>query len=634
MTAETKANTINTQNFSADVSRLLDIVANALYSNRDVFLRELISNASDACDKLRYEAINTPELTQDNPNFRIHIYKDTDKRTLTITDNGIGMNEAELTQHLGTIAHSGTAKLMEAAKQSQDKDPLKLIGQFGVGFYASFMVANQVHVTSQKAGTKEAFTWSSDGKTGFTVAPATKEDIVKLDGNRGTTITLELKDEEGSDFLIDEKLKQTIAQYSDHIDVKIFLGVPAETDQGEGQPINSAKALWQRPKNEISKEQYTEFYRHLTGGFDEPTLTSHWHAEGTISYSALLFCPMMRPWDLYDPSRQGSVKLYVRRVFISDNLQDLMYPWLRFVRGVIDSEDLPLNISRENLQHNPILHKIRDSVAKRILKDLSKLSENDKDGFTVFWGQFGAALKEGLYDAHQHRDDIFKICRFFSTHDNGETFHSLEDYIGRMKEDQDKIYYITGENVENLKNSPQLEGFKSRGIEVLFFTDTVDEFWLQQAPDYQGKQFQSITKGDIDLDNSENTSEENENTNPDDIQNLLSAFKSHLSEQISDVRISKRLTDSPVCLIASDNAPDMHMERVLKIQQNYAGGNKPVLEINADHSLIQKLKNATDENLHHAADLLMDQALIIQGEPIKNPSQFVKSMTQLMEDNL
>ncbi len=355
----TKTNTKpEKQNFNTDVSRLLDIVANALYTNHDVFLRELISNAADACDRLRYDAIQKLELSEDNPNFRIHIYKNSDARTLTITDNGVGMSKTELADQLGTIAKSGTAKLMEKmkAKGGEGDDPLKLIGQFGVGFYASYMVAGDVTVISRKAGSKSVWAWESDGRTGFTVRKPTNDEESALDGDRGTAIILNIKDE-GAEFLLDEKIKQTVQQYSDHVDVKIFLNKPEETDSGEGAPINDASAIWARSKNEITKDEYTAFYKHITHGFDEPILTSHWRAEGKFEYNALLFIPTMRPWDLYDPSRKSAVRLYVRRVFISDSLDGLMYPWLRFVRGVIDSQDLPLNISRESLQYNPLIAK-------------------------------------------------------------------------------------------------------------------------------------------------------------------------------------------------------------------------------------------------------------------------------------
>jgi len=626
MTTKSKPKS-ETMDFNADVSRLLNIVANALYTNNDVFLRELISNASDACDRLRYEAIQKPDLTSDNTNFRIHIYKDTDKRTLTIADNGVGMTRKELIDHLGTIAKSGTAKLMEKMK-GQD-DPLKLIGQFGVGFYASYMVADKVSVVSRKAGKKAVNVWTSDGASGFEVHEANTEETNRLDGARGTAITLHLKDE-GADFLLDEKIKQTVQQYSDHIDVKIFLNTPEDTEKGEGQPINQASAIWRRSKSEVTKEQYTEFYKHITHGMDEPLLTSHWRAEGTMEYSALLYIPTMRPWDLYDPNRTNNVKLYVRRVLISDNLEGLMYPWMRFMRGVIDSEDLPLNISRESLQFNPVLQKIRSSVTRRVLGDLDKLSRDDKPGFLTFWGQFGTAIKEGLYDADQHRDDIFKICRFYSTDSDGDKLVSLDEYVERMGDDQDEIYYISGENLESLKNSPQLEGFRANNIEVLFFTDTVDEFWLQQIPEFKDKTFKSVTKGDIDLPDTDEDTPENDAVKP-----FLQKMKDVLSEQVEDVRISKRLTDSAVCLVAPEGGMDMNMERVLKINQKYQGHTKPVLEINTAHGLIQKLQGLNDnDKFESAALLLLDQALIIQGEPIKDPSAFARRMSDFLEGSL
>lgn len=619
--------TTETMNFSADVSRLLGIVANALYTNHDVFLRELISNASDACDRLRYEAIQNPDLAKDNPEFRIHAYKDTKTRTLTVVDNGIGMTRVELIENLGTIAKSGTASLMEKMKDA--KDPLKLIGQFGVGFYAAYMVADKVSVTSRRAGEQQGWTWESDGSTGFTVHEATIDEVKKLDGARGTAITLHIKDS-ASEFLLDDKISHTIKHYSDHIGVSVFVGNPADQKDENTKPANAASALWMRSKNEITKEQYDEFYRHITHGFDEPVLTSHWRAEGKIEYTALLFIPTMRPWDLYDPSRKNAVRLYVRRVFISDTLEGLVYPWLRFVRGVIDSEDLPLNISRENLQYNPVLQKIRSSVTKRVLGDLDKLSRDDHPAFITFWGQFGAALKEGLYDAVEHRDDIFKVCRFYSTYDNGEKFTSLDEYVSRMKPDQKEIFYISGEKLDALKNSPQIEGFKARGIEVLFLTDTIDDFWLQQISEFKGKNFKSVTKGDIDLGDKEAVPETSEES-----KTLIEKLKEILKEEIADARVSKRLTDSPVCLVAPDDGLDMHMERVLKIHQKYAGNIKPVLEINASHPLIKKLSEKVNDNvMEDAAYLLLDQARIIQGQPLDDATAFAKRMSAFMAKGL
>ena len=636
------------QHFSADVSRLLDIVVNSLYTNQDVFLRELISNSADACDRLRYDSIQSPELIKDNPDFRIHVFKDTKTRTLTVIDNGIGMNGEELADNLGTIAKSGTAALMKQLKENKSSDPLKLIGQFGVGFYAAFMVGSKIQVISRKAGDKDAWHWESDGKSGFSVRKADADEAGKLDGDRGTAIIIDIKDS-ASEFLLDEKIKMTVQTYSDHISVPIYLGTPEDTKNGKSEQLNTASALWMRPKSDISDEQYTEFYRHLTGGFDEPLTISHWKAEGKIEYTALLFIPTLRPWDLFDPTRKHFVKLYIRRVFISEDVETLMYPWLRFLRGVIDSEDLPLNISRENLQYNPVIDKIRRSVAKHVLGDLDKLSRNDPPSFISFWGQFGSVVKEGLYDAPEHRMDILKICRFYSSHDNGEKYISLSDYVSRMKEKQDKIYYISGESLQSIKNSPQLEGFVSRGIEVLFLTDTIDDFWLQQVLDYDGKPFQSITKGDIDLsifdsdDSIASSSEDNEGKekkpegNSDKVSSEVANFAKELyeilKENVHNVRISQRLTDSPVCLVAADNSVDMHMERVLKIHQKYEPSNKPVLEINPKHPLILKLAKedaASEKDKTEAARLLYDQARIIQGEPIEDPSGFTRRMSDFM----
>ncbi len=634
------------QNFSADVSRLLDIVANALYTNHDVFLRELISNSADACDRLRYDAITNPDLIKDNPDFRICIYKDTTNRTLSIVDNGIGMSKEELAENLGTIAKSGTAALMEQMKNANDNDDakLKLIGQFGVGFYASYMVSHKIQVVSKKAKSNETWLWESDGKTGFTIREPNEIEMARLDGNRGTAITLYIKDE-ASEFLLDHKIETTIKEYSDHIDVPIFIGAPSEVAKDkDAKAVNSASALWMRPKNEIPKEEYDNFYKHISGGFDEPLMVSHWKAEGKIEFTSLLYIPTLRPWDMFDPSRRNFVKLYVRRVFITDDLDALMYPWLRFVRGVIDSEDLPLNISRETLQYNPTIEKIKNAVARKILSDLDKLSRDDKAKFNALWGQFGPAIKEGLYDATEHRKALLKICRFYSSSSNELT--SLADYVERMKENQNKIYYLSGESLENIKNSPQLEGFKAKGIEVLFFTDTIDDFWLQSVLDYQDIPFQSITKGDIDLcgfdkeessDNDDSDDEKPEkNKENKSVAKLISKFQEILANKVHNVRISQRLIESPVCLVAPDDGVDMYMERVLRIHQKYETDNKPVLEINPNHELIKKLATNCEKgsDISDAAFLLLDQAKIIQGEPIEDPSAFTRRISNFMKDAL
>ncbi len=625
--------TTENMNFGADVSRLLEIVTHALYSNRDVFLRELVSNAADACDRLRYDSIQTPSLTSGHSGYHIRIVTDTAARTLTVMDSGIGMTRDELVENLGTIAKSGTKALMEQLKQAGTSGPA-LIGQFGVGFYSSFMVADSVDVISRRAGADKAFIWSSaGGAEGFTIREATTDEAAKLLTTSGTSIVLKIKDE-ACDFLVDDKIKMVVTTYSNHINLPVYVG------KDSTEPVNSASALWMKPKSDISEDEYNEFFAVCSNsmGMDVPAVTSHWKAEGKIEYTALLFVPNLRPWDLYDPSRKHSVRLYVRRVFISDDCQGLMYPWMRFLRGVIDSEDLPLNISRESLQHNQIITKIRSGVAKHILADLDKLSRNDATAFGAFWMQFGAVVKEGLYDAPEHRDDILKIARFYSTH--GTDMTSLDDYISRMKDGQDSIYYISGENVGNLRNSPQIEGLKKRGIEVLLFNDTIDDFWLPVVMNFKGKSFVSVTKGAIDLSKfpAENKSEGDDV--PQKTRGALIAFlKSHLSDWVSDVRVSDRLTDSPVCLVAGDKDADLNVARILKVNQNYDAKAKPVLEINADHPLIDQLDSLADTStesvaLCDAADLLFDQARIIQGEPVNDPTAFARRMADFLRRGL
>lgn len=624
--------TTENMNFGADVSRLLEIVTHALYTNKDVFLRELISNAADACDRLRYDSIQNPALIKNHKGFEIRTASDTTARTLSVMDSGVGMTRDELVENLGTIAKSGTKALMEKMKQAGTSGP-SLIGQFGVGFYSCFMVANSVDVISRKAGSDDVWAWSSNGHDGFTIREATKDEATKLLTTSGTTIILKIKDE-ASEFLLDEKVKIVVTTYSNHIDLPVYVGNDA-TD-----PVNSASALWMKPKSEITEADYNEFFSIASSsiGTDVPLITAHWKAEGKIEYTALLFIPNLRPWDLYDPSRKHAVRLYVRRVFISDECSGLVYPWLRFLRGVVDSEDLPLNISRESLQQNAIVDKIRSGVAKHILSDLDKLSRNDPVAFYSFWLQFGAVLKEGLYDAPEHRDDIFKIARFHSTHSLEVT--SLDDYVSRMKEGQDCIYYMSGENVDNLRNSPQIEGLKSRGLEVLLFSDTIDDFWLQMVLDFKGKKFMSVTKGAIDLSKFKSEKKDDNPIHEEIKRNALISFlKSHLSEWVTDVRVSDRLTDSPVCLVASDKDADLNVMRILKANQNYDAKAKPVLEINANHPLIDQLDamaitSPESVSLRDAADLLLDQARIIQGEPVNDPTAFARRMGDFLRRGL
>ncbi|MBI3441968.1 MAG: molecular chaperone HtpG, partial [Proteobacteria bacterium] len=539
--------------FQAEVSRLLDIVANALYSEKEIFLRELISNASDACDRLRYEAIAKPELLAGDSDLKISLSFDSGARTLTVSDNGIGMTKDELIKNLGTIAHSGTREMV--SKLDGGKKDMNLIGQFGVGFYSAFMVADKVTVLSRRAGEKTAWQWVSDGKGSYTVDDHLKD-------RRGTEITLHLK-EEGSEYLLEERLKQVIKKYSDHIGFPIVLN---------GVVVNKASALWMRPKSDITPEQYKEFYHHVSGAMamDQPWLTMHWRAEGACEYNNLLFIPGMKPFDLYDPRRHHGVKLYVKRVFITDGIEGLIPPFLRFLKGVVDSEDLPLNISREMLQNNPVISKMSTAITRKVLSELQEKAEKEPKEFEQFWALFGPVVKEGLYDAHQYREALCKVVRFYST--KGEELVSLEDYVSRMKPGQENIYYLSAGDLQAAKNSPQLEAFRAKDIEVLFMTDTIDEFWVPMQADFGGKKFKSVTRGSTELSKiviDKNKEEKKPENNVDLTEKLLARLKEILSGEVKDVCLSERLVDSPVCLVAPENDVDIHMQRLLKKSQGY-----------------------------------------------------------------
>ena len=475
--------TEETLSFETEVGKILQIVANSLYSDKQIFLRELISNASDACDRLRYLAITQPELTADDPEFAVKISVDPKKKILTIEDNGIGMNRDSLVEDLGTIARSGSSAFLDQMTDEDSKD-VALIGQFGVGFYSCFMVADKVEVLSRRAGEEMAWRWTSDGQGQFTIGEAEKD-------GRGTRITLHIK-KDAKEFLETTRLRHVATTYSDHISLPIKL---VEDDKAD--TVNQASALWTRQKKDISDEQYTEFYRHVGHTFDEPWLTLHWRAEGKIEYTSLLFLPTTRPLDLFNSERRHKVKLYVRRVFITDECEDLVPPWLRFLNGLVDSEDLPLNVSREMLQNNPTLTRIRAAIIKRVLSELKKKAEKKPEEYTTFWDNFGAVLKEGLYEDQNNRDTLLKLVRFRST--AGDDLVGLETYVERMKPGQEAIYYITGDEVQALSKSPQLEGFRARGIEVLLMTDPVDEFWIPSIDNYEEKSFKSATRAGADL---------------------------------------------------------------------------------------------------------------------------------------
>jgi molecular chaperone HtpG len=613
--------TVEHLNFQAEVGRLLDIVAHALYSNKDVFLRELISNASDACDKLRYLAQTETELAAAAKDFSIRLVPDAAAGTLTVADNGIGMDRDELIANLGTIAKSGTAAFLEQAAK-HGGDPGSLIGQFGVGFYASFMVAEKVTVVSRKAGTALAHAWASDGKGGFTLETATR-------AANGTDIVLHLREEDRG-YLEPATLARIVKQYSDHIAVPILIGE-------ETTPTNRAQALWTRSKSEITPEQYAEFYAHVSHGFDEPWLTMHWRAEGTLDYTGLLFVPSRKPFDLFEPSRAHAVKLYVKRVFITDTCEGLVPPYLRFVRGIVDSDDLALNISREMLQQNPVIAKIKSGITRRVLNELAKKA-GDEEAYLPFWENFGAVLKEGLYEDPEQRETLLKLARFSSSTEAGLT--SLAGYISRMKPGQEAIYVLSGDSLEALRQSPQLEGFAARGIEVLLLADPVDDFWLGVVQGYEGRNFVSITRGAVDLKKFA-VKEESASPAADEGETalLIAAFKQALGDAVKDVRASERMTTSAACLVADEGAPDLHLERVLRAHRQTTQEFPRILEVNPAHALIRALAAAAAKTpaaalIADAAWLLFDQARIAEGEAPRDPQGFAARLSSVLQRSL
>ncbi|HEX4113607.1 MAG TPA: molecular chaperone HtpG [Stellaceae bacterium] len=616
-----------TRSFQAEVSRLLDIVAHSLYSQKEIFLRELISNASDACDRLRYQALTHPELIADDPELAVTLTPDKTAKTLTVADNGIGMSHDELIENLGTIARSGTAAFVQGLSGDSKKD-MALIGQFGVGFYSAFMVAGQVEVVSRKAGEAEAWRWRSDGKGEFTVDPAEP-------AGRGTTITLFLNEDE-QDFLEDYRIRQVVKTYSDHIALPIRLVVDGKTET-----VNAASALWTRPKSEITAEQYKEFYHDVSHQFDEPWLTIHAKAEGTLEYTSLLFVPSTKPFDLFDVDRKTKVKLYVRRVYITDDAPGLVPPYLRFLKGVVDSEDLPLNISREMLQSNPMLARMKSQIVKRVIGELAKKAKDEPEEYAKFWEALGAVLKEGLYEDYENRDALVPLVRVRSTAAEGLT--SLEDYVSRMKPGQEAIYFITGDKLETLRKSPQLEGFRAKGVEIVLLTDPVDEFWLPALGDYQKHEFRSVTRGAPELDKIEapdkKTGEAKQDEPKPDLSSLIALFKLTLGDAVRDVRPSERLTTSAVCLVADKEDMDLHMERLLRQHNRVTGDTKRILEINPRHKLIARLatlagQDGATDALEDFAWLLFDQARLLEGEALPDPAAFALRMSAALEKGL
>ena len=611
--------------FQTEVSRLLNIVAKSLYSESEIFLRELISNASDACDKLRYNALTEKNLLAEGAELSIHLKTDIEKKCLIISDNGIGMNQEDLVNHLGTIARSGTSAFLDHLASEKQSGDVNLIGQFGVGFYSAFIVSDQVEVITKKAGEKEAWKWISNGQDQFTIEPAEKE-------TQGTDIYLYLTDEH-KEFVEQPRIEHIVKTYSDHIAVPILLAVGDE----EPKQLNSASALWTRAKNEIKPDEYKEFYHHVAHAFDEPLLTMHNRVEGMIEYISLLFIPSSKPFDLFSQERKNNVKLYVNRVFITDDCKELLPTYLRFVKGVVDSSDLPLNLSRELLQNNAVVSKIRKSLTKKILQELQKMAKNDTEKFNQFWAEFGAVLKEGIYEDAENREQILSLSLFHSSQ-SGSDLISLATYIERMPEGQKFIYTVSGKEKEKLMHSPQMEAFLERKVEVLLFTDPVDEFWTGMVTEFKGKTFQSVTKGVADLPEAANDDQENKEAVSDDhLDRLIGHLKVTLGEYVKDVRVSNRLASSPVCLVADEQDVDIHLQRLLQQTQQQTIDVKRILEINPKHILIQNIAEKLDHKdvlFQDVAHLLLDEARLLEGESLPNPSEFARRLNQLVQKGL
>ena len=611
--------------FQTEVSQLLKLMINSVYSEKEVFVRELVSNASDACDKLRYLATTKEKLLQSDPDLKIQIEIDKKESLITITDNGIGMDRDDLVNNLGTIARSGTAQFIKEATETKD---LSLIGQFGVGFYSAFMVASELKVITRKAGDKKIWIWKSDGESNFTIEES--DDLELLNSNRGTKVILSIT-KEGKEYLEKIRIEEIIRKYSDHISIPIFVRDIKDKVDEKPEAINSALALWTRPKNKITKEQYKEFYNHVGQMYDDPWLTSHYKAEGQIEYTVLNFIPSTKPFDLYDPARENRLKLYVKKVFITDNCPELIPPYLRFLRGVIDSEDLPLNISREMLQNNPVVKKIRNALVRRTIGDLKKKLANDRSAYEEFWSNFGPVIKEGIYEDAEKKDTLLEIALFKNS--NSTKLITLDEYIETMGKKQKDIYFITGDKYDNVINNPSLEGYKSRGVNVLILDDAVDSFWTSSTPNYKEKNIKSVTKGVDDLDSiSKKKTDDKDKKEDKSLEPLIILLKDKLKDKVKDVRTSSRLTESPVCLVVDESAMDPQLEKILQQHnQLQQGASLKILEINPDHKLIKKLAKMSKDkasigDIENIGILLYEQSMILDGEKPSDPVSFSKKL--------
>ena len=620
MTKKTKENL----NFQAEVSKLLHLVANSLYSEREIFLRELISNSADACEKLRYQSLSKKNLLENDKDLKINIRVSKKRKIIEVEDNGIGMSRQDLIENLGTIARSGTGKFIEAMKNKKEEADISAIGQFGVGFYSSYMVADSVEASSKDAEKKEANLWISNGKESYSIEKINKD-------KRGTSITLHVKKESG-EFLDAFRLRSIITKYSNYIPFPIYL---KDLDSKEKEEIiNEGIPLWLKDKKDIKVEDYKQFYNNISFNFDDPLKIVHYNAEGVINYKALLYVPTNQPMDLFHSDRKNKIKLYVQKIFITDECDEIIPSWLRFIPGVVDSQDISLNISREMLQNNPVIEKIKKGITSKILNEFSTLAIKEKVKYLSFWKNFGAVIKEGLYEFNDHHDKILPLLRFENS--TNENSISLEDYVGKMLKNQKEIYYFANTDKEHIKNSPQLEVFLDKKIPVLFMTDAVDEFWLQNVGKYKDLEFKSISKGKIDLSKIvEEKKKENKNKskNPEisnNINDLVNVLKNELKEKISNVIISDRLTKSPVLMVADESGMDINMEKLMKLHNQKTPESKKILELNANHPMIIKISESLTKTDHKKiASLILDQANILDGNVLSNPTNYLETLTEL-----
>jgi molecular chaperone HtpG len=624
-----------TLGFQTEVTQLLNLMIHSLYSNKEIFLRELISNAADAADKLRFEALSDDALYEDDGELKIRVEFDKDAKTVTITDNGIGMNREEVIENIGTIARSGTKKFFDSLTGDQTKDS-QLIGQFGVGFYSAFIVADKVTLRTRRAGltAEHGVQWESAGEGDFTI-----ETIEKAD--RGTSITLHLREDQ-EEFLNGWRLRNVITKYSDHINLPIVMEKdPVPNEEGEidesvvleEETVNKATALWTLAKSEISDEDYKEFYKTIAHDYQDPMSWSHNKVEGKTEYTSLLYIPSKAPFDLWDRDRMHGLKLYVKRVFIMEDAEQLMPRYLRFIRGIIDTNDLPLNVSREILQGSKTIDSIRAASVKKVLSELSKMAKNDAEKYAEFWKEFGQVIKEGPGEDFANKETLAKLMRFSTTESGSEEQTvSLETYVERMQEKQEKIYYITAESYAAAKNSPHLEVFKKKGIEVLLLSDRVDEWLTNSLTEFDGKQLQSVAKGDLDLGDLENEEEKKAQEETDkNFEDLVKSVKDSLGDKVKDVRITHRLTDSPACLVVDDHDMSANLERMLKAAGQEVGGTKPIFELNPEHPMVVRLKDeAEGERFNDWSSILFDQALLAEGGQLEDPASYVKRLNELL----